>query len=96
MYCKQCKKSIENTYICPDCGMRLTKQKSRLSAGILQIFCGVIGLGRFYMGYKTYATLQILSSIVTCGIGGIAWGILDGIMILNGTVLYDNFGNLLE
>ena len=93
---KKFTENIQQNNVCSFCGKVQIKQKSRLSAGILQIFCGVIGLGRFYMGYKTYAVLQILSSVLTCGLAGIAWGIFDGIMILNGTVMYDNFGNLLE
>jgi len=68
---------------------------SRLTAGILQLFCGSLGIGRFYMGCKTYAVLQILSSLVTCGIGGVLWGFMDGIMILTGAVRYDGKGNLL-
>ena len=70
--------------------------KSRLTAGILQIFCGSLGIGRFYLGCKTYAALQIISSVVTCGIGGVIWGIADGIMILTGAVRYDGNGKLLE
>lgn len=70
--------------------------RSRLTAGILQIFCGSLGIGRFYLGCKTYAALQIISSVVTCGIGGVIWGIADGIMILTGAVRYDGNGKLLE
>ena len=69
--------------------------RSRLTAGILQLFCGSLGIGRFYMGCKTYAVLQILSSLLTCGMGGVLWGFMDGIMILTGAVRYDGKGNLL-
>ena len=69
--------------------------KSRFTAAILQLFCGCIGLGRFYLGYKTYAVLQILFSLLTCGFGGFVWGFTDGILILNGTVKTDGDGNYL-
>lgn len=69
--------------------------KSRLTAGILQLFCGAFGIGRFYMGYKTYAVLQIAASVVTCGVGGVIWGAADGIAILTGKVSYDGDGRLL-
>ena len=62
--------------------------KSRITAGVLQLFCGALGIGRFYMGYKTYAVLQIAASVITCGVGGVIWGAADGIAILTGKVLY--------
>lgn len=70
-------------------------EKSRFTAAVLQLFCGCIGLGRFYLGYKTYATLQIISSILTFGIIGFLWGFADGILILNGTVYCDGDGKIL-
>ena len=69
--------------------------KLRLTAGILQLFCGAFGIGRFYMGYKTYAVLQIAASVVTCGVGGVIWGAADGIAILTGRIMYDGDGKLL-
>lgn len=72
-----------------------TGNKSRLTAGVLQLFVGCIGLGRFYMGYKTIGVLQILSSVFTFGFAGVVWGFVDGILILNSTVNYDGDGNLL-
>ena len=70
--------------------------KSRLTAGILQLFCGAFGIGRFYMGYKTYAVLQIAATLATLGVGGVIWGAADGIAILSGTVMYDGDGRLLK
>lgn len=70
-------------------------EKSRFTAAVLQLFCGCFGLGRFYLGYKTYGVLQIVTTLMTCGAGGLAWGFVDGIMILNGTVFCDGNGNLL-
>lgn len=69
--------------------------KLRITAGLLQLFCGAFGIGRFYIGYKTYAILQILFSLLTCGVGGVLWGFVDGVMILTGVVHYDGKGKQL-
>jgi TM2 domain-containing membrane protein YozV len=60
--------------------------KSKLVAGILGIFLGTFGVGRFYMGHTRTGVLQLLAGVLTCGVGGL-WGFIDGIMILvNGGV----------
>lgn len=58
--------------------------KSRLTAGLLGIFLGALGVHRFYLGYTSIGVLQILVTIATCGIGGF-WGIIEGILILSGS-----------
>ena len=45
--------------------------KSKLVAGLLQIFLGSFGVGRFYLGYPGMAVTQIAVTWLTCGIGGI-------------------------
>jgi TM2 domain-containing membrane protein YozV len=55
--------------------------KSKLTAGLLGIFLGGFGVGRFYTGHTGLAVGQLLVSIFTCGIGSL-WGFVDGIMIL--------------
>jgi TM2 domain-containing membrane protein YozV len=64
---------------------RPLSDKSKLTAGLLQIFLGSLGVGRFYLGYTTIGVLQLVVSFATCGIGSI-WGLIDGIMILIGNV----------
>jgi len=64
---------------------RPLSEKSKLVAGLLQIFLGSLGIGRFYLGYTTIGVLQLVVSLFTCGIGSI-WGLIDGIMILIGNV----------
>lgn len=59
--------------------------KSKVTAGVLQILLGSLGVGRFYLGYTTIGVLQIVVSLVTCGIGAI-WPLIDGILILMGNV----------
>ena len=60
--------------------------KSKVVAGVLQIVLGTFGVGRFYMGDTKTGVIQLIVSLVTCGIGAI-WGLVDGILILvNGGV----------
>lgn len=67
--------------------------KSRLAAGVLQIFLGAFGIGRFYLGYYKIALCQIALSIFTIFIGGTIWGFIDGIRILRGKPVKDALGN---
>ncbi|MFD0000007.1 NINE protein [Nocardia sp. NPDC127526] len=55
--------------------------KSKLTAGLLQLLIGTLGIGRFYLGYTTIGVLQL----ITCGGFGI-WALIDGILILTGKV----------
>ena len=55
--------------------------KSKLVAGLLQLFIGSLGIGRFYLGHNGIAVAQLL----TCGGCGI-WSLIDGILILIGHV----------
>ena len=67
------------------------QSKSRIAAGLLQIFLGYFGVGRFYLGYTGIAVAQLLVSVFTCGVGGL-WGFIDGILILTGDVKTDASG----
>lgn len=69
--------------------------KSRVLAGLLQIFLCFLGAGRFYLGYTMTALLQIFVVIITSGIG-VIWPIIDGIMILGGSVATDANGQPLS
>ncbi|MFC9896068.1 NINE protein [Nocardia sp. NPDC127579] len=55
--------------------------KQKLTAGLLQLFLGQFGVGRFYLGDNTTGILQL----ITCGGCGI-WALIDAIMILTGKV----------
>jgi TM2 domain-containing membrane protein YozV len=55
--------------------------KSKMVAGLLGIFLGGFGVGRFYTGHTGLAVGQLLVSIFTCGLGSL-WGLVDGILIL--------------
>lgn len=67
------------------------EQKSKVAAGLLQIFLGGLGIGRFYLGYTGIGVAQLLVTLFTCGVGGI-WPFIDGIMILTGSVPTDANG----
>lgn len=59
--------------------------KQKLTAGLLQIFLGGFGVGRFYLGHTGIAIAQIAVTWLTCGLGAF-WPLIDGIMILTGKV----------
>lgn len=59
--------------------------KSQLTAGLLELFLGGLGVGRFYLGYTGIGIAQLLVTLFTCGLGGI-WPFIDAILILTGKV----------
>jgi TM2 domain-containing membrane protein YozV len=59
--------------------------KTKVVAGLLQIFLGCFGAGRFYTGHIGIAIAQLLVSWFTCGAGAV-WPLIDGIMMLTGKV----------
>ena len=55
---------------------------SRVTAGVLGIFCGGLGIHRFYMGHKDAGIVYLIVGIVSgTSISAIA-GLVDGIMYL--------------
>ncbi len=56
--------------------------KSKIIAGLLQIFLGTLGVGRFYTGHIGLGVAQLLLGWLTCGV----WPLVDGIMMLMGKV----------
>jgi len=65
--------------------------KSKMAAGLLQIFLGGFGAGRFYLGFVGIGIAQLIVTIVTFGLGAI-WPFIDGILILSGKVTEDAYG----
>jgi TM2 domain-containing membrane protein YozV len=59
--------------------------KSKMVAGLLQLFLGSFGVGRFYTGHIGIGVAQICVAWFTCGLG-LIWPIVDGIMMLTGRV----------
>ena len=54
--------------------------KSKVVAGLLQILIP-LGIGRFYIGDNRTGVIQLVVTLVTCGIGAL-WPFVDGIIML--------------
>jgi TM2 domain-containing membrane protein YozV len=57
------------------------QENKKVVAGILGILLGSFGAHKFYLGYKKEGIIQLVVSIVTCGLGGIV-GFVEGIIYL--------------
>lgn len=71
-------------------------RKSKMAAGLLGIFLGALGVHNFYLGYTGKAVVQLLISILSCGFLALVsevWGLVEGIMILTGSINVDGKGN---
>lgn len=73
-------------------GAANTAPKSRLAAGLLGIFLGGLGIHSFYLGNTTKGVIQILVSLLTCGLGSL-WGFIEGILIVANVINTDAYGN---
>jgi len=56
-------------------------ENKKVVCGILGILLGSLGIHKFVLGYTTEGIIQIVISIVTCGVGGIV-GLIEGIIYL--------------
>lgn len=69
--------------------------KSRVTAGILGILLGGLGVHNFYLGYTSKAVVQLLLTVCSCGallpISWI-WGFVEGVMLLAGSTKQDGRG----
>jgi TM2 domain-containing membrane protein YozV len=93
-YCPVCAAATHPAaVVCLRCGagLRPPGTRSKLVAGLLGIFVGAFGVHRFYLGYTQLGVIQIVVTIVTCGIGGL-WGFIEGILILTGNIDRDADG----
>lgn len=88
---------------CPKCGYSINQrgtvpsypQKSKIAAGLFGIFLGGLGIHNFYLGYKGKAIAQLLISLLSFGLlawVSAIWGLIEGIMILAGSICYDADG----
>lgn len=68
-------------------------EKSKLIAGLLQILIP-LGIGRIYMGDSKTGVIQLVVTLVTCGLGAV-WPFVDGILILVGDPV-DEYGRPLR
>lgn len=84
-YCRECGSQLLDTaLICPKCGSMQKSDdespKSRLTALLLCIFFGVIGIHRFYVGRIGSGVAMLLLGWMTLGI----WPLIDLILIITG------------
>ena len=103
-FCPNCgKETVPGAVVCVNCGVSLNQvqpaggagQKSKIAAGILGILLGSLGIHNFYLGYTGKAIAQLLISVCTCGAGAVVsgiWGLVEGIMILTGSISTDAKG----
>lgn len=104
-YCSNCGKKVnENQDVCLNCGVNLKKDKkidnvngkSKITAGILGIFLGCFGVHNFYLGYNGKAIAQLLITLLSLFLlswVSAIWGLIEGILILTGSIKEDAFGN---
>lgn len=101
MVCLHCGVGFENYAAKSD--------KSKMAAGLLGIFLGCFGVHNFYLGYTSKAVIQLVISVVgillSCCTLGLSvflmfipaiWGLVEGIMLLTGSIKTDGKGNLLK
>ena len=97
-FCDKCGTSLseensaeEKTYTYGNTG-----PKSKIAAGLLGIFLGCFGVHNFYLGYTGKAVAQLLLTVLSCFILSpisAIWGLIEGILILTGSMNVDAQGN---
>ena len=107
-FCTNCGKEVqENQDVCLNCGVAIRKNtsnnnpgaKSKIAAGLFGIFLGVFGVHNFYLGNTGKAVAQLLITVLSCftlAIVSEIWGLIEGIMILSGSITTDAQGNPLS
>ncbi len=109
-FCSNCGAELkEEQDVCLKCGVKVNKTsdgnlsnnpnvKSKIAAGLLGIFLGCFGVHNFYLGYTGKAVAQLLITVLSCFVLSIIsgiWGLIEGILILTGSINTDANGNQL-
>ncbi len=71
------------------------ERKSKLAGGLLGIFLGWLGVHNFYLGYHGRGVAQLLLSLCCCFVLTplvSIWGLIEGILILTGSIATDGNG----
>ena len=102
MYCSKCGTELkEGQEVCLNCGAIARQKvtdptaKSKIAAGLLGIFLGAFGVHNFYLGYTGKAVAQLLITVLSCFIlswASAIWGLIEGVMILTGSIDQDAEG----
>lgn len=56
-------------------------ENKKMVAGILGILLGAFGAHKFYLGYQKEGIIQLVVTLVTCGLGSMV-GFVEGIIYL--------------
>ena len=104
-FCANCGSQVQpGAAVCMSCGFALSGgktvappgAKSKMAAGLLGIFLGGFGVHNFYLGYTGKGVAQLLITLLSCGAlseVSVIWGLIEGIMILCGSINTDGEGN---
>lgn len=104
-FCPNCGAELnEGADVCLKCGKKVSNSindsnpngKSKVAAGLLGIFLGALGVHNFYLGYTGKAVAQLLITVLSCGFLAVVssvWGLIEGILILTGSINKDANGN---
>jgi TM2 domain-containing membrane protein YozV len=65
-------------------GYSKEQKDKKLLAGILGILLGGLGIHKFILGYTKEGIIQIVITVITCGIGSLI-GLIEGIIYLTKT-----------
>lgn len=105
-FCSNCAAPlVPGAAVCTNCGVATNNQdmvqsdKSKMAAGLLGIFLGGLGVHNFYLGFTGKAVAQLLISVLSCGtLAAVSaiWGLVEGIMILTGSMDKDAKGRKLK
>ena len=108
-YCANCGAQLPpEAAVCMSCGFATNTvqkapavpgAKSKMAAGLLGIFLGGFGIHNFYLGYTGKGLAQLLITVLSCGMLAVVseiWGLIEGIMILCGSITTDAQGNPLS
>lgn len=104
-FCPNCgNQTVPQAAVCTKCGVDFaqynqaydpSQMKSKVAAGLLGILLGAFGAHNFYLGYTGKAVAQLLITLVSCftlGVVSAIWGLVEGIMILTGSISEDAKG----
>jgi hypothetical protein len=72
-----------------------SRDKSKVTAGLLAIFLGALGIHRFYMGYKLIGVIMLIITVASLGrlaLITVLWGLVEGILIFTGKMKKDKYG----
>ena len=107
-FCTNCGNELNaNIKFCTNCGQEINNEssnlvkgtnrlKSKICAGLLGIFLGSFGVHNFYLGYNGKAVAQLLITLLSFGVLSFVssvWGLVEGILILTGSINIDAEGN---